>query len=62
MMGGGSVVTDHDATAWISRLRRHTPMKLGWMYVHRLHFRWSPDDVSPRQKRLLAMASLPRSA
>lgn len=62
MMGGGSVVTDHDATPWISRLRRHTPMKLGWMYVHRLHFRWSPADVSPRQKRLLAAGALLKSA
>lgn len=62
MMGGGSVVTDHDATPWLSRLRRHTPMKLGWIYVHRLHFQWSPLDVSPRQKRLLAAAGLPRSA
>jgi hypothetical protein len=56
MMGGGSVVTNHDATPWLSRLRRHTPMKLGWVYVHRLHFRWSPQDVSARQKRILLAA------
>lgn len=56
MMGGGSVVTEHDATAWLSRLRRHTPMKLGWMYVHRLHFQRTPEDVSPRQKLLLIAA------
>lgn len=56
MMGGGSVVTDHDATPWISRLRRQTPMKLGWMYVHRLNFRRNPEDISPRQKLLLIAA------
>ncbi|MBN9448635.1 MAG: SDR family oxidoreductase [Bosea sp.] len=33
-----------------------TPMKLGWVYVHRLHFRWSPQDVSARQKRILLAA------
>lgn len=63
MMGGGSVVTSHDATPWISRLRRQTSMKLGWIYVHRLHFRRSPDDVSARQKLLLLAAGfLPKIA
>ena len=45
-----------DAIPWLARLRRHTPMKLGWVYVHRLHFRWSPQDVSARQKRILLAA------
>lgn len=53
MMGGGSLVTDHDATPWIVRLRRQTPMKLGWVYVHKLHFRGGPEDMSARQKSLL---------
>ena len=53
LMGGGSVVTEHDATPWLSRLRRQTPMKLGWIYVHRLHFRQSPEGISDRQKRLV---------
>lgn len=56
IMGGGTVVTDHDATPWISRLRRQTPMKLGWMYVHRIDFRRSLNEVSARQKRLLLAA------
>lgn len=55
-MGGGTVVTDHDATPWLSRLRRQTSMKLGWMYVHRINFRRGPDDVSARQKMLLLAA------
>ena len=53
MMGGGSVVGDQEATPWITRLRRHTSMKTGWVFVHKLRFHWSPDDVSARQKRLL---------
>lgn len=56
LMGGGSVVTSHDATPWLTRLRRQTPLKLGWVYVHKLDFRWSPSDVSARQKRLLLAA------
>lgn len=53
LMGGGSVVTEHDAAPWLSRLRRQTPMKLGWIYVHRLHFRPRPEDISERQKQLV---------
>jgi hypothetical protein len=52
LMGGGSLVGDHEAAPWITRLRRHT-RKLGWVFVHKKRFRWSPDDVSARQKRLL---------
>jgi hypothetical protein len=53
LMGGGSLVGDHEAGPWITRLRRHTSMKLGWMFIHKKMFHWSPDDVSARQKRLL---------
>ena len=52
-------MTDHDATPWISRLRRQTPMKLGWMYVHRIDFRRGLNEVSDRQKRLLLAAGFP---
>lgn len=61
IMGGGSVVTVDDAAPWLARLRRQTPMKLGWDYVHKLHFQSTADHVSARQKRLLLAAGfLPR--
>ena len=30
LMGKGSVVTEHEARSWLTRIRRHTPMTLGW--------------------------------
>ena len=52
LMGGGSVVGDYEAAPWITRLRRQTPMKLGWTHVHKLHFQWTLDDIPERQKQL----------
>jgi hypothetical protein len=53
MMGGGSVVGDHEAAPWMERLAKHTNLKGGWIFVHKQHFHWSIGDLSPRQKRLL---------
>ena len=53
IMGAGSVVTSQDAAPWLGRLRRQTPMRLGWDHVHKVHFQWTADHVSPRQRRLL---------
>src|SRR3954451_20748365 len=34
LMGGGSVVTEHEAQPWIGRLRRHSTMRFGWSLIH----------------------------
>jgi len=53
LMGGGSVVGDHEAGPWMERLAKHTHLQGGWVFVHKLHFHWSVGDISERQKRLL---------
>jgi hypothetical protein len=53
LMGGGSVAGEHEASPWITRLRRHSSMKLGWTYMHRLHFNQAWGDIPERQLRLL---------
>ncbi|AMJ61086.1 hypothetical protein AXW83_13005 [Bosea sp. PAMC 26642] len=53
LMGGGSVVGDHEAGPWMERLAKHTHLTGGWVFVHKQHFHWSVGDISPRQKRLL---------
>jgi hypothetical protein len=52
LMGGGSVVGEHEAQPFIARLRRHSPMKLGWSLMHRIHFQQNLGKISDRQRRL----------
>jgi hypothetical protein len=52
LMGDGSLVTDHEARPWLTRIRRQTTMKLGWSMMHKIHFRNVVNNLSDRQKRL----------
>jgi hypothetical protein len=52
LMGSGSVVTEHEARPWLTRIRRQTTMKLGWSMMHKIHFRSVANNLSERQKRL----------
>jgi hypothetical protein len=51
-MGDGSLVTDHEARPWLTRMRRQTTMKLGWAMMHKIHFSKVANNLSDRQKRL----------
>jgi hypothetical protein len=54
LMGGGSLVTEHDAGPWLTRIRRHTTMKLGWSLMHRIHFNRDAEqrNLNERERRL----------
>ncbi len=55
LMGKGSVVTEHEARPWLTRIRRHTPMKLGWTMMHRVEFDRIKYEIGERQKKLLGV-------
>lgn len=52
LMGKGSVVTEHEARPWLARIRRHTPMRLGWSMIHRIEFDRIKYEIDERQKQL----------
>jgi hypothetical protein len=52
LMGSGSLVTEHEAGPWLTRMRRHTSMKFGWSMMHSHHFRQVASELSDREKRL----------
>jgi hypothetical protein len=52
LMGSGSLVTEHEAGPWLTRLRRHTSMKFGWTMMHRHYFGMVANELSDREKRL----------
>jgi hypothetical protein len=52
LMGKGSVVTEHEARPWLTRIRRHTPMTLGWSMIHRIEFDKIKYRIGERQKQL----------
>lgn len=53
LMGGGSVVGEHEASVWLARLRDHSTLKHGWTLVHKLRFNLQASELSARQRRLL---------
>ena len=53
LMGKGSVLTEHEAIPWLTRIRRHTPMKLGWTMMNKVEFDRIKYEVGDRQKKLL---------
>ncbi len=54
LMGDGSLVTEHEAQPWLTRMRRHTTMKLGWSVMHSIAFRKVMNALPDRQKQLAA--------
>jgi hypothetical protein len=52
LMGSGSLVTEHEAGPWLTRMRRHTSMKFGWSMMHSHYFRKVANELSDREKRL----------
>jgi hypothetical protein len=56
MMGAGNLVTDYDASPWLTRICRHT-RKLGWTFIHRVNFEAIEYEPTARQKRLTARVS-----
>lgn len=52
LMGKGSVVTEHEAQPWLTRIRRHTPMLFGWSMIHRIEFDRIKYEIGDRQKKL----------
>ena len=52
LMGKGSVITEHEARPWLTRIRRHTPMTLGWSMIHRIEFDKIKYRIGERQKQL----------
>ena len=49
LMGAGSLVTEHEASPWLTRIRRHTS-KLGWTMIHSTEFRRVMYNIPERQK------------
>lgn len=62
IMGVGSVVTEYEASPWLTRVRRHTGALFGWRLMHRIHFRNTPPPISARQKALLAPTPAAKAA
>jgi len=56
LMGSGSLITEHEAGPWLTRMRRHTSMKFGWTMMHSIHFRKVINQVSDRQMQLTGRA------
>jgi hypothetical protein len=54
-MGGGSEVTEHEAQPWLGRIRRQTPMKLGWSMMHAIRFNRVMNEGTDREKRLMGI-------
>ena len=52
LMGSGSLVTEHEARPWLTRMRRQSSMKLGWSMMHRIHFDRVKTQLTDRDKRL----------
>ena len=52
LMGDGSRVTEHEARPWLTRIRRQTPMKLGWSMMHSIEFRRVMSETTDREKQL----------
>jgi hypothetical protein len=55
LMGGGSEVTEHEAQPWLTRIRRQTPMKLGWSMMHAIRFNRVMNEGTDREKRLMGV-------
>jgi hypothetical protein len=55
LMGDGSRVTEHEARPWLARIRRQTPMKLGWSMMHAIEFRRIMNETTDREKRLMGI-------
>jgi hypothetical protein len=53
LMGAGSVVTEHEARPWLTRIRRHTSIILGWSMIHRIEFDKIKYNIGSRQKQLV---------
>lgn len=52
LMGAGSIITEHEASPWLTRIRRQTSMKLGWRMIHSTEFRNAMHNIPDRQKDL----------
>lgn len=54
LMGSGSLVTEHEARPWLMRMRRHSSMKLGWSFMHNIHFKRDAEqrNLNERERRL----------